>query len=79
MLITLLPPQRSLTSSNIPVCNILSCDGQWRPLVLPDRYIDHGSPADQLAEAGLSASHIAATVLNVLGKTREALEIMTIS
>jgi 1-deoxy-D-xylulose-5-phosphate synthase len=50
---------------------------QWRPLVLPDRYIDHGSPADQVAEAGLTPSHIAATVFNILGQTREALEIMS--
>ncbi|GFY85207.1 deoxyxylulose-5-phosphate synthase [Actinidia rufa] len=49
----------------------------WRPLVLPDRYIDHGSPADQLAQAGLTPSHIAATVFNILGQTREALEIMS--
>jgi 1-deoxy-D-xylulose-5-phosphate synthase len=45
--------------------------------VLPDRYIEHGAPADQLSEAGLSASHIAATVFNILGQTREALEIMS--
>ncbi|KAG5628126.1 hypothetical protein H5410_013344 [Solanum commersonii] len=50
---------------------------QWRPIVLPDRYIDHGSPVDQLAEAGLTPSHIAATVFNILGQTREALEVMT--
>ncbi|CAM6051479.1 unnamed protein product [Sphagnum compactum] len=50
---------------------------KWRPLVLPDRYIEHGAPKDQLVEAGLTASHIAATALNVLGKTREALHIMT--
>ncbi|KAL6971371.1 Transketolase-like protein 1 [Sarracenia purpurea var. burkii] len=50
---------------------------KWRPVVLPDRYIDHGSPADQLAQAGLTPSHIAATVFNVLGQTREALEIMS--
>jgi 1-deoxy-D-xylulose-5-phosphate synthase len=67
------------------VAQFMALDGlldgnlKWRPLVLPDRYIDHGSPADQLAEAGLSASHIAATALNVLGKAREALQIMTIS
>ncbi|CAK9161902.1 unnamed protein product [Ilex paraguariensis] len=52
-------------------------DGKWRSLVLPDRYIDHGSPADQLAQAGLTPSHIAATVFNILGQTREALEIMS--
>ncbi|KDP40044.1 hypothetical protein JCGZ_02042 [Jatropha curcas] len=50
---------------------------KWRPLVLPDRYVDHGSPADQLIEAGLTPSHIAATVLNILGNKREALQIMS--
>jgi 1-deoxy-D-xylulose-5-phosphate synthase len=50
---------------------------QWRPVVLPDRYIDHGSPADQLVEAGLTPSHIAATVFSILGQRREALEIMS--
>jgi 1-deoxy-D-xylulose-5-phosphate synthase len=50
---------------------------KWRPLVLPDRYIEHGAPKDQYAEAGLTAGHIAATALNVLGKTREALQVMT--
>lgn len=54
-----------------------SCSEQWRPLVLPDRYIEHGAPVDQYAAAGLTAGHIAATVLNVLGKTREALELMS--
>jgi 1-deoxy-D-xylulose-5-phosphate synthase len=37
-------------------------------MTLPDRYIDHGTYSDQLAEAGLSASHIASTALTVLGK-----------
>ncbi|XP_042518737.1 probable 1-deoxy-D-xylulose-5-phosphate synthase, chloroplastic [Macadamia integrifolia] len=50
---------------------------KWRPLVLPDRYIEHGSPADQMVEAGLTPSHIAATVFNILGLTREALEVMS--
>lgn len=65
------------------VVQFLALDGlldgtvKWRPLVLPDRYIDHGSPADQLAQAGLTPSHIAATVFNILGQTREALEIMS--
>ncbi|ONI28499.1 hypothetical protein PRUPE_1G144100 [Prunus persica] len=65
------------------VAQFLALDGlldgklKWRPLVLPDRYIDHGSPADQLVEAGLTPSHIAATVFNVLGQTREALKIMS--
>lgn len=65
------------------VAQFLALDGlldgklKWRPIVLPDRYIDHGSPADQLAEAGLTPSHIAATVFNILGQTREALKIMS--
>ncbi|KAJ4786005.1 1-deoxy-D-xylulose 5-phosphate synthase [Rhynchospora pubera] len=65
------------------VAQFMALDGlldgkiKWRPLVLPDRYIEHGAPADQLAEAGLTASHIAATVFNVLGQTREALNLMS--
>ncbi|KAG9143030.1 hypothetical protein Leryth_006280 [Lithospermum erythrorhizon] len=65
------------------VAQFLALDGlldgnlKWRPMVLPDRYIDHGAPADQLADAGLTPSHIAATIFNILGQTREALEIMS--
>ncbi|XP_047311328.1 probable 1-deoxy-D-xylulose-5-phosphate synthase 2, chloroplastic [Impatiens glandulifera] len=44
-----------------------------RSMVLPDRYIDHGSPQDQLDQAGLSATHICATILSLLGKPREAI------
>eukprot|EP01026_Neomeris_dumetosa_P020216 TRINITY_DN1814_c0_g1_i3.p1 TRINITY_DN1814_c0_g1~~TRINITY_DN1814_c0_g1_i3.p1 ORF type:complete len:772 (-),score=125.55 TRINITY_DN1814_c0_g1_i3:413-2728(-) len=39
-----------------------------RPMTLPDRFIDHGSQTDQLAEAGLSAAHITNTALSLLGK-----------
>ncbi|XP_021635684.2 probable 1-deoxy-D-xylulose-5-phosphate synthase, chloroplastic [Hevea brasiliensis] len=65
------------------VAHFLALDGlldgklKWRPLVLPDRYIDHGSPSVQLIEAGLTPSHVAATVLNILGNKREALQIMS--
>lgn len=65
------------------VAHFLALDGlldgttKWRPLVLPDRYIDHGSSVDQMAEAGLTPAHVAATVFNILGKTREALQIMS--
>ncbi|XP_038722264.1 probable 1-deoxy-D-xylulose-5-phosphate synthase, chloroplastic isoform X2 [Tripterygium wilfordii] len=67
------------------VAQFMALDGlldgklKWRPLVLPDRYIDHGSPAYQFAEAGLTPSHVAATVFNILGQTREALAIMSLS
>ncbi|KAL7210354.1 hypothetical protein ACSBR1_031836 [Camellia fascicularis] len=65
------------------VAQFMALDGlldgtvKWRPVVLPDRYIDHGSPTDQLSQAGLTPIHIAATVFNMLGQTREALEIMS--
>ncbi|HYZ64103.1 MAG TPA: 1-deoxy-D-xylulose-5-phosphate synthase [Acetobacteraceae bacterium] len=38
-----------------------------RSLTLPDRFIDHGTPAGQIVEAGLSAKDIVATVLLALG------------
>ncbi|XP_074587001.1 putative 1-deoxy-D-xylulose-5-phosphate synthase 2, chloroplastic [Curcuma longa] len=46
-----------------------------RSMVLPDRYIDHGSPKDQIEAAGLSSKHVAGTVLNLLGKPKEALQL----
>jgi 1-deoxy-D-xylulose-5-phosphate synthase len=39
-----------------------------RPLTLPDRFIDHDSPAVQYAEAGLDAAAIVATALAALGQ-----------
>ncbi|KAJ6835444.1 putative 1-deoxy-D-xylulose-5-phosphate synthase 2, chloroplastic isoform X1 [Iris pallida] len=62
------------------VCHFLSLNGlldgniKLRPMVLPDRYIDHGSPQDQMEEAGLSSKHIAATVFSLLGRPKEALK-----
>ncbi|XP_047325306.1 1-deoxy-D-xylulose-5-phosphate synthase, chloroplastic [Impatiens glandulifera] len=64
------------------VAQFISLDGQldgqtkWRPMVLPDTYIEHASPEEQLTIAGLSGHHIAATALNLLGRTREALLLM---
>ncbi|KAI3941778.1 hypothetical protein MKW92_007915 [Papaver armeniacum] len=55
------------------VSHFLSLNGlldgplKLRAMVLPDRYIDHGSPQDQLEEAGLSSRHISSTVLSLLG------------
>src|SRR3954454_22144239 len=42
-----------------------------RSMTLPDRFIDHGTPAGQLVEAGLSAKDIVATALNALGRGLE--------
>lgn len=44
-------------------------------MVLPDRYIEHGSPEDQFESAGLTSKHIAGTVLNLLGRPKEALQL----
>ncbi|RVX19818.1 putative 1-deoxy-D-xylulose-5-phosphate synthase, chloroplastic [Vitis vinifera] len=49
---------------------------QWRPIALPDNYIEQASPEEQLAIAGLTGHHIAATVLSLLGRNREALLLM---
>ena len=45
-----------------------------RPMVLPDRFIDHNTPAAQLIEAGLTAKDIVRTVVEAIGlrTTRKA-------
>nr|AMJ39461.1 1-deoxy-D-xylulose-5-phosphate synthase 2b [Bixa orellana] len=66
------------------VSHFLSLNGlldgklKWRPMMLPDRYIDHGSQKDQIEEAGLSSKHIAATVLSLLGKSKDSLHIINL-
>jgi 1-deoxy-D-xylulose-5-phosphate synthase len=40
-----------------------------RTMTLPDRFIDHASPEDMYADAGLTAGDIAATALEALGAT----------
>jgi len=39
-----------------------------RSMTLPDRFIDHSTPAAQIIEAGLGAKDIVATVMKALGK-----------
>ena len=41
---------------------------RFRPMVLPDRFIDHMSPAAQITEAGLDHKAIVRTVLGALGR-----------
>ena len=43
-----------------------------RPLVLPDRFIEHDNPAKMYADAGLDAAGIVSNVLAALGRTQEA-------
>jgi 1-deoxy-D-xylulose-5-phosphate synthase len=38
-----------------------------RPMTIPDRLIDHNTPAAQSVEAGLTAKDIVATALSALG------------
>jgi 1-deoxy-D-xylulose-5-phosphate synthase len=45
---------------------------RFRPMTLPDIFIDHDSPAKQYEQAGLTAPNIAATVLCALGREEEA-------
>ncbi|KAE8653156.1 probable 1-deoxy-D-xylulose-5-phosphate synthase 2, chloroplastic [Cucumis sativus] len=51
---------------------------KWRALVLPDRYIDHGSQKDQTQEAGLSWKDIAATVLSLIGKGKDCFQLVNL-
>lgn len=45
-----------------------------RPMILPDRFIDHEAPAKQYAEAGLDAPHIVATAMAALGRNAKYTE-----
>jgi len=45
---------------------------RFRPMTLPDRYIDHNTPAAQLIDAGLTAKDIVAHALAALGRTENA-------
>ncbi len=43
-----------------------------RPMVLPDRFLDHAAPAKQYEQAGLNAPQIVATALAALGQSVES-------
>jgi len=46
---------------------------KFRPMILPDRFIDHDTAERQYAEAGLDANAIIATAWTALGRDlREA-------
>ncbi|KAG7035723.1 putative 1-deoxy-D-xylulose-5-phosphate synthase 2, chloroplastic, partial [Cucurbita argyrosperma subsp. argyrosperma] len=51
---------------------------KWRAVMLPDRYIDHGSQMDQTQEAGLSSKDIAATVLSLMGKGKDSFQLVNL-
>ncbi|KAI6699478.1 hypothetical protein NL676_013802 [Syzygium grande] len=64
----------SHVSHFLSLSGILDGPLKLRAMVLPDRYIEHGSPQDQIEEAGLSSRHICATVLSLLGRQKEAFQ-----
>jgi 1-deoxy-D-xylulose-5-phosphate synthase len=43
-----------------------------RPMILPDRFVEHDTPAKQYDDAGLDARHIAATAMAAIGVTAAA-------
>jgi len=45
-------------------------------MTLPDRFIDHNTPAAQIIEAGLGAKDIVATAMGALGKDASKLTLM---
>ncbi|KAK1429958.1 hypothetical protein QVD17_12334 [Tagetes erecta] len=51
---------------------------KWRAMTLPDRYIEHGAQSDQIEEAGLSSKHIAATVISLIGGSKETLHALNV-
>ena len=68
------------------VMQFLTLDGafddgglKFRPMTIPDEFIDHGTPAWQLEVAGLSGEHVAASALATLGRHREAKEVFSSS
>ena len=61
---------------HLAVSGLLDGGLRYRPIVLPDRFIDHASPAAQIVEAGLDAKSIVRTVLGALGRdVREAVNL----
>ena len=56
----------ALVAHHLAWAGLLDGGLRFRPMVLPDRFIDHASPAAQLAEAGLDAKAIVRTALTAL-------------
>lgn len=63
----------SVVLSTLSSEGLLDGDLKIRTMTLPDKFIEQGAYPDQLAQAGLTASHIAGTALKVLGKSKEAM------
>ncbi|MBK4723029.1 1-deoxy-D-xylulose-5-phosphate synthase, partial [Azospirillum sp. YIM DDC1] len=57
----------SFVLQHLAMAGLLDGGLKIRPMVLPDRFLDHDSPVKQYDEAGLAARHIVATALQALG------------
>ncbi|MEK9707695.1 MAG: 1-deoxy-D-xylulose-5-phosphate synthase [Alphaproteobacteria bacterium] len=58
--------------TNLAHAGLLDSRLRFRPMTLPDIFIDHDSSTKQYEQAGLTAPNIAATVLCALGRGEEA-------
>eukprot|EP00741_Cyanophora_paradoxa_P019863 tig00000217_g19171.t1 len=64
--------ENSIGGFSSQVMHFLALEGlldsglKFRPMVIPDQFIEHGNPRDQYEEAGLNASHICATALALM-------------
>jgi len=61
----------SHTMQYLATAGLLDHGLKVRPMILPDRFIDHASPARQYEQAGLDAKGIVATALAALGQRAE--------
>jgi len=57
----------SFVAQHLAWAGLLDGGVKFRPMTLPDRFIDHAAPKVQYDQAGLSARHIVATALTALG------------
>ena len=62
----------SFVAQHLAHAGLLDGGVRFRPMVLPDRYLDHDAPKKQYDEAGLNASHMVATALAALGRDAAA-------
>ena len=59
----------SFVLQHLALAGMLDAGLRVRPMVLPDRFIDHDSPEKQYADAGLNAAGIVKTALSALGRS----------
>ncbi len=66
----------ALVAQHLALHGLLDGGLRFRPMVLPDRFIDHMNPAAQIVDAGLDSKSIVRTVLGALGRdAREAVNL----